>query len=140
MNTYHFKPGHLPLALAVAVSVFAVGCATQPSSKAGLSAQRFDIEGTWSWVQEPWEGTLVLKKEGDSYAGTLDDTFEGTFGDKIADVEISGDHLKFTRYGRYGIQHWEGTLKEDNGVLKIADGQWSKEPSISGTFYAEKKQ
>lgn len=100
---------------------------------------QFDIEGTWSWVQDPWKGEFVLKKEGDSYAGTLDDTFEGTFGDKIADVEVSGGHIKFTRDGKYGIQHWEGTLTEEDGRLKITDGRWTKESNISGTFHAEKK-
>jgi hypothetical protein len=140
MNTHHFRLGRFQLALVVVVSVLVVGCAVQPSSRAGASAQRFDIEGTWSWVQDPWEGTFVLKEDGNSYGGTLDDTFEGTFGDKIADVEVSGDHIKFARYGRFGVQHWEGTLTEEDGVLKITDGQWSKEPAISGAFYAEKKE
>ncbi len=140
MNTHHFRLGRFQLALAAVVSVFTVGCATQPSTKSAAATSRFDIEGTWSWVQHPWEGTFVLKKDGDAYAGTLDDTFEGTFGDKIADVELSADHIKFTRYGRFGIQHWEGALTEEDGALKITDGQWSKEPDISGAFYAEKKE
>ncbi len=25
---------------------------------------QFDIEGTWSWVQDPWKGEFVLKMEG----------------------------------------------------------------------------
>ena len=100
---------------------------------------QFEIEGTWSWVQDPWKGEFVLKKKDDSYAGTLDDTFEGTLGDKIADVEVSGDHVKFVRYGKYGIQHWEGTLTEEDGCLKIIDGRWIKALNVSGTFHAEKK-
>ena len=140
MTTHHSKRDHLQLALAVVVSVFLVGCATQPSSRSGPSSLLFDIEGTWSWDQGPYHGEFVLKKDGDSYSGTLDDVYEGTYGDKIADVEVSGDHIKLTRYGKYGIQYWEGTLKEEDGVLKIADGQWSKGPGISGAFHAEKKE
>lgn len=90
-------------------------------------------------MQDPWEGEFVLEKEDDSYAGTLDDTFEGTFGHKIADVEVSGDQIKFARYGKFGIQHREGTLAEEDGRLEITDGRWTRE-DISGTFYAEKKE
>jgi len=98
-----------------------------------------DIEGRWSWIQDPWYGEFVLKKDGDSHAGTLNDVFEGTYGDKIVDVTVSNNHIKFTRDGRFGIQHWEGTLKEEDGVLKIIDGRWSKEHGSSGSFSADKK-
>ncbi|HNY78646.1 MAG TPA: hypothetical protein PKI96_14295 [Sedimentisphaerales bacterium] len=81
----------------------------------------------------------MLKKEGSSYSGTLDDVFEGTFGDKIDDVEVSGDKIKFKRYGRFGIQQWEGTLKEQDSRLTITDGRWTK-GGESGTFSAEKKK
>ncbi len=142
MTTHRFKPDRLQLILALIVSFFLAGCATQPSSRSGPSFQLFDIEGTWSWDQGPYpyHGEFTLKKDGDSYSGTLDDVHEGTYGDKIADVEVSGDHIKLTRYGGFGIQYWEGTLAEEDGILKITDGQWSKGPGVSGAFYAEKKE
>lgn len=139
MNARCFQPNRLQVVLAVILAFSMAGCATQPASKPGPSSPLFDVEGTWSWVQDPYEGEFVLEKEGDSYAGTLDDVFEGTFGDKIADVEVSGDHIKFARYGKFGTQHWEGTLTEENGRLTITDGQWTKGPH-TGTFYAEKKE
>jgi len=139
MNARCFQPNRLQVALAVIVTFSMAGCATRPASKASPSSPLFDIEGTWSWVQDPWEGEFVLKKEGDAYTGTLDDVFEGTFGDKIADVQVSGDQIKFARYGKFGIQSWEGTLAEEDGHLKITDGQWTKQ-NISGEFYAEKKE
>ena len=82
----------------------------------------------------------MLKKDGNSYTGTLDDVFKGTYGDKISDVKVSKNRIKFTRYGRYGLQYWEGILKVENGLLKIIDGLWRKEVSdISCSFSAEKK-
>ncbi len=139
MHARCFKRNRVHVALAVLVSISVVGCATRPVSQTDPVAPRFDIEGTWSWVQDPWEGEFVLKKEGSSYSGTLDDVFEGTFGDKIDDVEVSGDKIKFTRYGRFGVQQWEGTLKEQDSRLTITDGRWTK-GGDSGTFYAEKKK
>lgn len=47
----------------------------------------------------------------------------GTFGDETADVEVSGDHISFTRHGRCDSPHWEGTLSEHDGHLKIVDDQ-----------------
>jgi hypothetical protein len=125
--------------LAIGFSALIAGCATQPSSKSSASYQLSDVEGRWSWIQDPWHGEFVLTKDGDSYAGTLDDVYEGTYGDKIADVTVSDNHIKFTRNGRFGVQYWEGTLKKEHGVLKIVDGRWTKEPGISGSFSAERK-
>jgi hypothetical protein len=136
MNTHHFKTKYFQLKLAIVVSVFIAGCATQPSLR---STKSYNIEGKWSWRQDPWHGYFVLQKDGNSYTGTLDDIFEGTYGDRITDVDISDNHIKFTRDGRFGLQYWEGTLVEENGLLKIIDGRWKKERSISGSFSAEKK-
>lgn len=140
MHAYYFGTKYFRLTLAVIVSVFIVGCATQPSSKPTLSSQLFDIEGKWSWRQQgPWHGYFVLEKDGDAYTGTLDDTFEGTYGDRIADLDISDDHIKFTRDGAFGVQYWEGTLKIEDGLLKIIDGRWEKQGGVgSGSFFAEK--
>ncbi len=140
MNPHCFDRKHLQLGLLLLTLVFFAGCATQPSAKSAAATSRFDLEGTWSWVQDPFEGEFTLTRQGDTYTGTLDDTFEGTFGDKITDVQVAGDHIRFTRYGQFGMQRWEGTLTEEDGVLKITDGQWTKGMGISGTFYAEKKE
>lgn len=127
MNAHYFRPKCF---LANIISVFFAGYAAQPSN----------IEGKWSWKQGPWYGDFVLKKDGNSYTGTLDDVFKGTYGDKISDVKVSKNRIKFTRYGRYGVQYWEGILKVENGLLKIIDGLWRKEvPYISCSFSAEKK-
>ncbi len=128
------KPKYLRFALAMVACVFVVGCATQP-----VSSGRHDIEGKWFWKQNPWHGYFVLEKDGDSYSGTLDDIFEGTYDDKIADVEVTDDNIKFTRNGEFGAQYWQGTLKHEDDVLKIVDGQWEKESGGSGTFFAEKR-
>jgi len=140
MRKHYFGPKFSQLTLAAIVSVFIAGCATQPSSKLASSSQLSDIEGKWSWSQQgPWNGFFVLEKDGDTYTGTLEDTYEGTYGDRIADVEISDDHIKFTRDGDFGIQYWEGTLKVEDGQLKIVDGQWQKQGGLgSGKFVAEK--
>ncbi len=140
MNAHYFGPKCSQLTLAAIVSVFIAGCATQPSSKPTMSSQLSDIEGKWSWSQQgPWNGYFVLEKGGDAYAGTLDDTSEGTYGDRIVDVEVSDDHIKFTRDGAFGIQYWEGTLKVEDGQIKIIDGRWQKQGGFgSGTFIAEK--
>jgi len=75
----------------------------------------------------------------ETHTGTLDDIFEGTYGDQIIDVVISDDHIKFTRDVDFGIQYWEGTLKVEDGQLKITDGRWEKQGGVaSGSFVAEK--
>ncbi len=137
MYAHYFGPKCSQLTLAAIVSVLIVGCATQPSSRLTLSS---NIEGKWSWTQQrPWNGYFVLEKDGDTYKGTLEDTSEGTYGDRIIDVEVSGDHIRFTREGAFGIQYWEGTLKVENGQLKITNGRWQKQRGFSsGTFIAEK--
>jgi hypothetical protein len=140
MNATCIIPKHLRFALAIILPAFAVGCASQTTSGPAASFDRFDIEGKWLWEQDPWHGYFVLEKDGDSYSGTLDDTFEGTYEDEISDVSIRGDNIKFTRYGRYGIQYWQGTLKREDGVLKIVDGRWKKKfADEAGTFHAEKR-
>jgi len=139
MNAHYFRPKCLQLWLAIIVSALVTGCATGPFSKSG-SHGLSDIEGKWYWQQNqgPWNGFFVLEKAGDSYAGKLDDTFEATYGDRIVDVDISGDHIKFTRDGQFGNQYWEGTLKVKGGRLKIIDGRWRKQYGSSGSFYAER--
>jgi len=112
--------------LAVGLLVFAVRGAAQPASESDPSYQLSDVEGQWTWTQNPWFGDFVIEKNANSYAGTLNDVFEGTYGDKIVDIALSDNHLSFTRDGRYGIQYWDGTLKEEEGVLKIVAGRWVK--------------
>ena len=140
MNSYYFRSRHLQLGLAIMASAFIMGCATEPLSKPTSSSQLSDIEGKWFWSQRgPWHGYFVLKKDGNACTGTLDDIFEGTYGDRILDVDVSDDHIKFTRDGAFGIQYWEGTLQVEDGRLKIIDGRWQKQGTFaSGTFFAEK--
>ncbi len=113
---------------------------TKRETETPSSFRLSDLAGTWSWSQDPWHGDFVLKMDGDLCTGTLDDVYEGTFGDRIVDVNLSEDHIALTREGAFGIQRWEGTLKNEDGVLKIVDGRWTKERSgASGSFTAEKK-
>lgn len=144
MNAHYFRPKCSQLTLAAIISVFIVGCATQPSAKQASPPQSYNIEGKWFWQQEgPWHGYFGLEKKGDSYIGTLDDISEGTYGDEITDVNISNGIIKFTRIGRYCVQYWEGKLKKENGQLQIIDGRWTdtrwgKEKSPL-SFSAEKR-
>lgn len=133
MNVDCNKSKILQLALAILVSVSTAGCAIFPASKT------YDVEGRWFWSQNPWHGYFVLQKDGDSYSGTLDDTFEGTYDDEISDVNVVGSDIEFTRHGKFGVQYWHGTLKLEDDVLKIVDGQWRKKTGSTGAFYAEKR-
>ncbi len=84
--------------LILVLSVLLTGCATSPTHSVRSSYQLSDLEGTWSWRQS-WgshnscHGDFVLKKDGETYVGTLNDVFEGTYGDKIKDVALSGNRL-----------------------------------------------
>jgi hypothetical protein len=81
----------------------------------------------------------VLTRDGDSCTGTLNDVFEGTYGDKVADVTVSDNRIRFRRIGAFGVQQWEGTLREEDGVLKITDGRWTREGGGAGLFIARKE-
>ena len=131
----HFTSNNSHLIFVVILLPILVGCAVQPTINSALYSE---LEGKWSWKQDPWHGFFVLKKTGNSYTGTLDDVFEGTYGDLITDVELSENNIKFTRDGKFGIQYWQGTLKVEDGLLKIVDGQWTKGGGFSGSFTAEK--
>jgi hypothetical protein len=140
VNANRCMPKRCALGLVIGLSVFVVGCATGPQSKTHPSYyQLSDVIGKWSWTQNPWHGDFVLKMDGDSCAGTLNDVYEGTYGDRIKDVTISDNHIKFTRTGKFGTQQWEGTLKRKGWVLRIIDGRWTKDDGDSGSFTAQKK-
>ena len=146
MNRYCLQLRSITLALALGLSVLMAGCATTGSCELEASSPPSDLEGKWSWKQSLggpgseslWEGEFVLKEDGDSYSGTLDDTREGTYGDTVRDVILSEDLIKFTRDGRFGAQYWKGKLIEQDGVLKIVNGVWTKEGGGSGSWYAER--
>jgi regulation of enolase protein 1 (concanavalin A-like superfamily) len=113
---------------------------TKREAETPSSFQLSDLVGTWSWLQGPWRGDFVLQMDGNSCRGTLNDVHEGTYGDRIVDVVISGNHITFRREGTFGIQRWEGTLKKEDGTLKIVDGKWRKEGrGTSGSFIAQKE-
>jgi hypothetical protein len=78
-------------------------------------------------------------KQGDSYEGTMNDDREGTKGDRLMDVEITGNDIKFTRVGKHGIQYWQGKLKKKGGQLKIVKGKWEKKTGSRGVFEATKE-
>jgi hypothetical protein len=146
MNAKCGASNYCVVAITIGFSVCMTGCVATPFSTSH-SQRCADIEGTWSWSQKPgmtdlaiWHGEFVLKKDGNSYTGTLNDLSEATYDDKILDVTVSDNHITFTRQGRFGSQHWEGVLKEEDGVLKIVDGQWKKESGSWGSFAAEKKK
>lgn len=144
MTEYRLRPKGVTLAWVPLLLVFMAGCATTDSREVRPSIQSSQLAGEWSWkqgVEGPmafWEGKFVLEEDGDSYSGTLDDTREGTYGDIIRDVVLSEDLIKFTRDGRFGCQYWKGKLIEDDGTLKIVNGQWVRQSGASGVWYAEK--
>jgi len=140
MNAQCSGPKYSKLTLIVIVTMFFAGCSNLPFSNSTQPSRLSEIEGKWFWSQNgPWHGYFVLKKDGNTYTGTLDDTFEGTNGDRIENVAVSNDHIKFTRNGAYGIQYWEGDLKVEDGQIKIIDGQWKKQGEAdSDSFVAEK--
>ena len=142
------KAMRLSLILAILHCVLLVGCNSQSRSRSKVSCLLPEIEGKWSWQQEgpggPWGGYFILEKKGSSYVGTLDDTSEGTYGDKVLDITVSNEHIKFTRYGRFCTQNFEGDLMEENGRFKIINGQWTdtrwgKDPKPL-SFSAEKTE
>lgn len=128
------------LGLVIGLSFLTVGCASLSQSKAGSSYQLADLAGKWTWNQDPWNGNFVLTMDGDKCAGTLDDVYEGTYGDRVKDVTLQGNRVKFTREGKFGSQQWEGKLKKDGKALKIVKGQFSKDNGYKGSFTAEKTE
>lgn len=133
--------GGVGLGLVLGFSVLLAGCATQPLGTTARSYRLAEVAGTWSWTQEDqYHGDFVLTQEGDACTGTLNDVGEGTYGDKIADVAVADNRITFTRTGKFGVQHWEGTLKREDNVLKIVDGRFTKEGGYSGPFHAEKQK
>lgn len=124
--------------LAVGLLVFVVRGAAQPPSGPDGSYQLSDLEGQWTWTQDPWFGDFFITKDADSYGGTLNDVYEGTYGDRIVDIALFDNHITFTRDGRFGQQYWDGTVTEEEGGLKIVDGIWVKTSGASGSFRAEK--
>ena len=87
------------------------------------------ITGKWYWEQSsgPYHGYFYITQSGNTFSGTLDDVYEGTYNDKVIDGIINGSSFSFTRDGRYGIQFWYGTLDTNNGLLEINNGLWQKQ-------------
>jgi hypothetical protein len=121
------------------------GCSSLGSSASRPSYHLSDVEGRWLWTQKSLnadrtvgQGDFVLKRNGESCTGTLNDFLEGTRDDRIVDVNITENHIKFKRQGRFAPQYWEGTLRTENGVLKIIDGRWTRPIGPGGAFSAER--
>jgi len=146
MNRRYLQRRGVALGLALGLATLVAGCGAMGSTRLGSSGQRPELAGKWSWHQglpDPgpenmWHGEFVLEKEGNTYIGTLDDLSERTYDDTIKDVTWSDGQLGFTRDGRFGTQQWKGTLTEEDGVLKVVDGEWTKEGGVSGRWRAEK--
>lgn len=138
MNANCFRARHLPLSLTILHCVLLIGCASHSPSKSKVSCPCPEIEGKWSWQQGQHHGHFVVTMEGDKCVGTLDDEFEGTYDDKLMDFNIVDKSISFKRYGKFGIQYWEGTLEKTGEQLKIVDGQWGRGSDILGSFEAEK--
>ncbi|UCD53025.1 MAG: hypothetical protein JSW27_10370 [Phycisphaerales bacterium] len=145
MMKYSLTAQCVTVGLILGISVFLTGCATTSSMRSKGSGEPEDLTGKWTWTQglpapQPanlFQGEFVLEKDGDSYSGTLDDISEGTYGDTIKDVTVVNDRISFTRQGQFGMQQWKGTLKKENGELKVVDGQWTK-GGIAGIWSAHK--
>jgi len=100
------------------------------------------ITGTWYWAQTsgPWWGYFYITQTGNTFSGTLDDVWEGTYDDKVINGVIDGTSFSFTRDGKYGIQFWYGTIDTTSGVMEINDGLWQKQGWASDhwlPFYAK---
>ncbi len=145
MKKYSLITRCVALGLILGISALLTGCSTTPSLSSESSDQHPDLAGKWAWSQEPsapqstdrWQGEFVLEKYGDSYIGELTDSSEGTYGDAIKNVTVVNDQISFTRLGRYGMQQWKGTLKKEDGVLRVVDGQWTK-GGVAGIWSAHK--
>ncbi len=147
MKKYRLITRGVAFGLILGISTLLTGCSTTSSLSSGSSGsadQHPDLAGKWAWNQKlsapplAWQGEFVLKKEGDSYSGELNDSSEGTYGDTIKDVTVVNDQISFTRQGRFGMQQWKGTLKKEGGNLMVVDGQWTKEGGIAGIWSAHK--
>ena len=141
MNSSRIKSTSHCLFLAILYCVFLAGCTSESRSRSGVSPLLSEIEGTWYWQQQEGQyyGHFVLTKQGDTYEGTMDDEREGTKGDRLIDVEITDNDIKFTRVGKHGIQYWQGKLKKKGGQLKIVKGRWEKKTGSIGVFEATKE-
>jgi hypothetical protein len=87
------------------------------------------ISGKWYWAQTsgPYWGYFYITQTAKTFSGTLDDVWEGTYGDKVINGVINGTSFSFTRDGKYGIQFWYGTIDINNGVMEINNGLWQKQ-------------
>ena len=145
MKEYSLTARCVTLGLILGISVSLTGCATTSSMQSEGSGEYGELTGKWAWTQETqaplpphvWQGEFVLEKDGDSYSGTLDDISEGTYGDTVKDVTVVNDQISFARQGQFGMQQWNGTLKKEDGELKVVDGQWTK-GGIVGVWSAHK--
>jgi hypothetical protein len=124
--------------LVIGFSIFIAAGPARCASESSPSYQLADVLGQWSWAQDPWFGDFTIEQDGDTGVGALNDVYEGTYGDRMEDIAIFDNHIYLTRNGRYGLQYWEGNLKEEEGVLKIIDGVWLKPAGDTGPFRAEK--
>lgn len=114
----------------------------KPSTVSVAPTGDISYQGKWSWETSDgyYWGYFTLVQHGNTFEGTFDNVVEGFNDEKISNGIIIGNTISFTREGAYGIQYWEGTVTDTNGLLEI-NGRWQKEGSADWSdFYASKEE
>jgi hypothetical protein len=103
-----------------------------------------DISGTWLGETEiPDQGTdeltLVLEKAGDTYTGTLSDSFGMLMDTEAEDLEYKDNVLtfNFSIYDGYSSMTVYITLKVEGDTMT---GQWETEEGETGEINMVKKE
>ena len=100
-----------------------------------------DLSGTWKGDTEvdgaAVDLTLVLKKAGPSYSGTITDSAGYSDNAEIADVKLDGNRLSFSFMINNGVENLavQVALEVDGGTMK---GNWESEDGNYGSINMEK--
>ena len=110
-----------------------------------LAGQTVDLSGTWFGstavpnAEEKDQITLVLKKEGNSYTGTVTDSMGMLNQTPLKEVKLEKGALSFY----FMVFTGESELRVDS-TLKISDGKlsgtWSSAAGDSGSYEFERKK
>jgi hypothetical protein len=103
-----------------------------------------DISGTWLGQTEiPDQGTdemtLVIEKAGDTYTGTISDSFGMLVDAQCEDLDYKDNVLSFniSIYDGYSTMTVYITLKVEGNTMT---GQWETEEGDTGEITMEKKE
>ena len=100
-----------------------------------------DLSGTWKGDTEvdgaAVDLTLVLKKAGPSYSGTITDSAGYSDNAEIADVKLDGNRLSFSFMINNGVENLavQVALEVDESTMK---GNWESEDGNYGSINMEK--